>query len=299
MNLKAISNFVTSKAGRQILQAQKHSPTIMFAAGVVGVVTTVVLSSRATLKLEGALDEAQSMLYKAEKLHESGHEDYSDNDYRSDVALIYVRAATKIVKLYGPSFIVGALSIASLTGSHVVLTRRNAGLVAAYAALEKGFNDYRQRVLEEVGPEKELEFRHGVQEREVLVETNDEGPQVKTMKTAKTPSIYARFFDETATNWKREPMYNQVFLRAQQNYFNDLLQSRGHVFLNEVYDALGLERSRAGAVVGWVVSKDQGDNFVDFGIFDGDRQAVRDFVNGNEGSILLDFNVDGVIYDQI
>ncbi len=61
---------------------------------------------------------------------------------------------------------------------------------------------------------------------------------------------------------------------------------------------LGVERSGAGAVVGWVVSK-TGDNFVDFGIFNGDNSEARAFVNGREGSILLDFNVDGVIYDKI
>ena len=84
----------------------------------------------------------------------------------------------------------------------------------------------------------------------------------------------------------------------QQTFFNDLLLSRGHLFLNEVYDQIGIDRTKAGQVVGWVVSKD-GDNFVDFGLFDGSTQEKRMFVNGHENSVLLDFNVDGVIYDKI
>jgi len=91
-----------------------------------------------------------------------------------------------------------------------------------------------------------------------------------------------------------------MFLKAQQNYFNNMLQARGHVFLNEVYDALGMERSSSGTVVGWVIRKDgQGDNFIDFGIFDGESERARAFVNGYERNIRLDFNVDGVIYDLI
>jgi hypothetical protein len=63
---------------------------------------------------------------------------------------------------------------------------------------------------------------------------------------------------------------------------------------------LGIDRSKAGSVVGWVITKEgTGDNFIDFGVFDGDNPRARDFVNGREGSILLDFNVDGVIYDKI
>jgi hypothetical protein len=88
---------------------------------------------------------------------------------------------------------------------------------------------------------------------------------------------------------------NRLFVTCQQNYLNHVLQVRGHVFLNEAYDALGLERSTAGAVVGWVMG-DNGDNYIDFGIFE--AQNAR-FVNGSERSILLDFNVDGVIYDKI
>ena len=124
------------------------------------------------------------------------------------------------------------------------------------------------------------------------VTTNDDGVETYTLKPDN--SIYARFFDETSTNWQRTQGYNQFFIQAQQNYANDLLKSRGHVFLNEVYDMLGLERSKAGAVVGWV--KGNGDNYIDFGVFQGDEWNAMRFVTGDERSILLDFNVDGVVY---
>jgi hypothetical protein len=114
-----------------------------------------------------------------------------------------------------------------------------------------------------------------------------------------TPSIYARFFDESCPSWNTNGEYNLIFLNCQQKYANDLLNSRGHVFLNEVYDMLGTPRSTAGSVTGWLKTEDGSTvNFVDFGIYDEDH-VVRDFVNGAEGSILLDFNLDGVIYDKI
>jgi hypothetical protein len=299
MNIQTIKNLATSKFARQILVAQKHSPTALFAAGVVGVVTTVVLSSRATLKLEEVVEEAQEKLYTAKTLHDSGHKDYSDQDYTQDVAVIYARAATKLARLYGPALIVGSVSVMALTGSHVILNRRNVALTAAYAALERGFNDYRKRVIGEFGEDKERELRHGIVSKEI-VEEGSHGPEVKTISRVdpNTRSPYARFFDECSPSWNNEPQYNFIFLRAQQNYANDRLRARGHVFLNEVYDSLGIERTRAGAVVGWVLSK-EGDNYVDFGIFDGNNPRARDFVNGRENSILLDFNVDGVIYDKI
>ena len=89
-----------------------------------------------------------------------------------------------------------------------------------------------------------------------------------------------------------------LFLRTQQNYANDLLKARGHLFLNEVYSMLGIPHTSAGAIVWWTIGAG-GDNYVDFGIFTRDSQVVREFVNGYERSILLDFNVDGVIWDMI
>ena len=88
-----------------------------------------------------------------------------------------------------------------------------------------------------------------------------------------------------------------MFLKQQQSYANDLLKSRGHLFLNEVYDLLGIQRTKAGNIVGWIYDEKNpvGDNFVDFGIYDINRPKNRDFVNGYERTIILDFNVDGDI----
>jgi hypothetical protein len=293
MKLETIKNAVTSKAARQLLLARKNSPHLLFGAGVIGVAAGTVLACRATLKVDVHISDAQS---KLKEIQHHEHVDYNEDDRKKDMAIVYVQTAMKICKLYGPSIIILGGSVAMLTSSHTILTRRNAGLTAAYAALEKGFNEYRKRVTDELGEEKDREFRYGYEACEV--DTEDGKKTVVHRVKDGAPSIYARFFDEFSVNWSRRPEYNKIFLMAQQNYANDMLRARGHVFLNEIYDALGLERSSAGSVVGWVLDKG-GDSYIDFGIFDGNKEKVRDFVNGREGSVLLDFNVDGVIYDKI
>lgn len=297
MNFKTISSAVTNKIGRPLLITKKNSPALLFGAGVVGVVATVVLASRATLKLEEVLEETEKNLETARELQ---HPEYSEQDRQKDLVLVYTRAAIKVGKLYAPAVAIGAVSIAALTGSHVILNRRNVALTAAYAAVERGFREYRQRVADEYGEDTDRKFRYGSMTREIVEETED-GPVVTVVVNENGNSIYARFFDEHSTSWQKTPSYNQMFLRSQQNYANDLLKARGHVFLNEVYDMLGLSRSKEGAIVGWVINDDGGDNYIDFGVFKGngsDYEAIR-FINGDERSILLDFNVDGVIYDKI
>jgi hypothetical protein len=297
MNLKTIANAVTSRAGRQVLKVQKHSPAILFFAGVFGVGATVALACRSTLRVHEVLDEHQMM---AEKINHAGKVDekYKEENQQRDMALLYTKTSIKFVKLYAPSVVVGVVSIAALTGAHVVLNRRNMALTAAYAAVEKGFKEYRKRVVDEYGEEKDKQFRYGLEDKTIVEET-EEGPITKNTKAlvSKKASIYARFFDESSSSWQRQPEYNQLFIQCQQNYANNLLNSRGHVFLNEIYDMLGLERSQEGSVVGWVLGN--GDDYIDFGVFRGDVFMGQQFVNGNERSILLDFNVDGVIYDKI
>lgn len=294
-------NAVTWRLGRQALKLRKSSPEILFAAGVAGVVVGTVLACRATLKVHEVNEKAEHDKKMADGMYEVGNPEYSETDHRRDLALVQLRRVAGIARIYGPAIGVGIVSVGMLRKSHNILNTRNAGLMAAYAVLDKGFNEYRERVLELVGPEKEKELRYGFEEREFVTETKN-GPKVihkNTVDVRKPTSVYARVFGDFNQNWSPQPEYNVIFLRAQQNYANDMLNARGHVFLNEVYDFLGLERTKAGAVVGWVKGSG-GDDCIDFGIFDGQNMdGFYDFVTGREGSIVLDFNVDGVIYDKI
>jgi Family of unknown function (DUF6353) len=283
---------VTRTVSRQILIFKKQSPNIFFVGGIAGIVTSTILACRATLKLNETLDVIQSDLKGVTKLKDSDSENYPIEEYHKDVMYAYIRAGVQLGKLYGAPIVIGSASIAMLTGSHVQLTRRNSALMAAYAAVQKAYDDYRDRVREELGPEKELDIYHAASTE--IVKSADGKEEVKTADPNRW-SPYARFFDEASRHWEKDPELNRLYIQCQQNYANNLLHSRGHVFLNEVYDMLDIDRCKAGAVVGWVVGKD-GDNYVDFGIY---RAFSSRFVNGREANILLDFNVDGVIYDKI
>jgi len=299
--LKLIPAKASLTAGRLALQASKQSPHILFGAGIVGFGATVYLASKAALSLDERIDELHRSVEEVRELRESDEVEYSTQDYRKDLAYVHTHNAVAIAKMYAPTLIVGFVSIACLTKSHKILSNRNAALMAAYSAIEKSYSMYRQRVAEEFGEDKDREFRHP-RETYKAISVDDDGKSIESIKARANkdfePSAYARFFDELCKEWQRQPEYNFTFLRAQQNYANDILRSRGHVFLNDVYDMLGIPRSKAGSVVGWMLSRD-GDNFIDFGIWHGDKPGARDFVNGREGSIFLDFNVDGVIFDKL
>lgn len=292
--MKLIPNALSVKVARSALIASHKSPQFLFAAGVVGVTCSTVLACRATLKLSDVLQEAHNDLAIASSLKDESGADYAER--KKDVAIIYGRAVGKVAALYGPAVVVGGLSIAALTKSHSILTERNAALMAAYAALDRGFGEYRARVVEKYGEGQDREFRYASEE----VEITDEKGKKKTITqlSAEGGSVYARLFDASSSSWSSEPTYNFERLRCSQNHANDLLRMRGHLFLNEVYDLLGLERSKAGAVVGWVWGNPDGDNYVDFGCFS-DNDSFYDWVKRHDNSILVDFNVDGVIFDQL
>lgn len=299
MNLETIKNAVTSKAGRQILLSKKYSPTVMFGAGVVGVAGTVVLACRATLRVDELLEDADK---KKLQIKTMAHENYSDKDRVKDLRYLQIQTMATTAKLYAPAVGLGIVSVGLLTGSHVTLSRRNVALTAAYAAVEESFSKYRDRVRDEVGEEKEREYYRGVQEMEIHDTKKGKVDKKKYINPGGgPPSPYARFFDDHNANWDQRPEVNLLFLRAQQNYANQLLQSRGHVLLNDIYDALGMDRTEAGCVVGWVKGgKDKdSDGYIDFGIFDSKAlDRFYDFIHGDEG-IWLDFNVDGVVYKLI
>ena len=288
---------------------KKHSPEILAGVGVVGVVASTVLACKATMKVNDILTDAKEQIDKVNsvKNNPAYADRYSEEDAKKDLSVVYVQKGVEIVKVYLPAFALGTISIGCLLSSNNILRKRNAALGAAYATLDKSYKAYRNRVVERFGSEVEKEIRYNIRAEEIEHTTIDEeGNEVVVKEEVKTmdPNLYsdyAKFFDESNVNWNRNPEYNLMFLKSQQQYANDLLKSRGRLFLNEVYDMLGIERTKAGQVVGWVYDEENpiGDNFVDFGIYDMSKERVRAFVNGYEPNILLDFNVDGNVWDAM
>ena len=288
-------------------KVEKHSPEILMGVGVAGVITTTVMACRATMKLDDILVEAAETREKIKEVAENpAYEDkYTEEDAKKDLVINYTQTAVKVAKLYAPAVAVGVISVGCLLGSHDILHKRNAALSAAYLTVDKSFKEYKQRVIDRVGEEVEKEIRYGIKAEEIIeTVTDEEGNETTVSETVKTmnPTLYsdyARFFDEASPCWQNDPEYNLMFLRAQQQYANDLLRAKGRLFLNDVYDMLGIEKTKAGQIVGWVYDRENpnGDNFVDFGIYDMSKERVRAFVNGYETNILLDFNVDGNIWD--
>lgn len=302
MNLEVMKKGLTTFIGRKGLIIQKYSPEILMVVGVVGTVASTVMACKATLKVDVILDEAKETIDKINDVKETTTEEvYSVKDHKKDLVITYVQTGVKLGKLYGPSLLVGAASIGCLLGAHGILKKRNIALIAAYKTVSQSFADYRSRVVEEFGEEKDRHLKNNI--KKTVVKTTDEnGKKIKTEieepQRKGYVSEYARFFDDGCKGWDKNPEYNLTFLVCQQNYANDLLQARGHVFLNEIYDLLGIPHTKAGAIVGWI-NNSSGDSYVDFGIFEKDSMKCRDFVNGYERTILLDFNVDGIIYDLL
>lgn len=58
-------------------------------------------------------------------------------------------------------------------------------------------------------------------------------------------------FDSQNDNFSSRDDHNRFFLQVAVNYLNDLLQTRGYVFLNEVLTRLGIAPRGVGQLVGW------------------------------------------------
>lgn len=306
MNLTSFKKAAVFSFNRGSLIARRYSPEILLGVGMVGGLVTVVMACNATLKSQSVIATAKANLATIKEA-EKYPDKYSLEDRQKDLATTYSKAGFELIKLYGPAVTLGVASGVCILASRNILNKRNVALVAAYKAVEQSFADYRGRVVERLGAEGEREVRQAITKKTVVTEEIDsetgKKKKVKTIRDEFDPnkvSKYARFFDDTCEHWDPNPQYNRMYLQNKQNWANDLLHARGHLFLNEVYEMLGYDHTSDGAVVGWILTKDGStDNFVDFGIFEGDRPANRDFVNGKTATVLLDFNVDGLIYDKI
>lgn len=294
-------NGVTSKA---VMKLKKHSPEILVVAGIAGTVVSAVLACKATTKVAEILDETKGTLDTIHEGMETGAingQEYTTEDGKKDTVVVYAQTGMKLAKLYGPAIILGTLSITSILASNNILRKRNVALGAAYAAIDKSFKEYRGRVIERFGEQVDAELKYGIkakkfEEIEVDPETGKEKKVKKTVMVAdpNLQSDYAVYFDSKSRNYETNPDYNRMFLKAQQAFANDKLQTRGHLFLNEVLDDLDLPRTPAGQIVGW--TKDGPDGYVNFRIVEVERETED---GRHEPALLLDFNVEGNIWEKM
>ena len=309
MKKMEISNKLTRAFGKTKLKVKKYSPEILVVAGCIGVVGTVVSACKATTKLSAVLDEGKKNI---DQLHDyvetHGYsEEYTEQDGKKDLAIMYTQTGLQLTKLYAPAVILGTLSITAILTSNNMLRKRNVALAAAYTAVNTSFKEYRGRVVERFGKELDRELRYNIKEKEVEeTVVNEDGTETTVKKTVRVADPNAiddtsKIWYEGNPGWSKDPEFNLMYLKKQQAYANDLLKSRGYLFLNEVYEILGFPRTAAGQQIGWIYDEKNpiGDNFVDFGIYDIHDEQKVNFVNGYERSIILEFNHDGNILEYI
>lgn len=310
MNMLDLKADLNLKAGRTSLYLQKYSPEILLTAGLLGMAATIVMAAKATLKAQNILDDHEAKMDKIDEAM-TGDTIYTPEDEMKSKAIVFGQTAVEFVKLYGPAAIIGALSTTCILQSHGIMTKRNVALVSAYTLLAEAYKNYRARVVETLGEEKDEEFHHGLREETFTTKEQDaDGKTVKTkrkvlVQDATGLSIYAKCFDKSNPNYKRESrLLNAAFLEAQQSYANDLLLLRGHVFLNQIYERLGFPDTKEGQLVGWILQdpiqmkKEGRDGYIKFGL-NSHINANEEFMRGENDAIWLDFNVDGIILDKI
>lgn len=297
-------------------KAKKYSPEILVGLGIAGFVGTVILACKATTKAESILDEhkeAMDIVKETRESYKGVQEVYSDTDYKRDVTTVYTKTAVKFVKLYWPAATLGVISAACILKAHGIMSGRNLALLAAYKSTEEAFNKYRDRVALEIGGDREDMVMHGI--HPVDIETVDKEGNKKIKKEERLdPELIKSdperiLFDEQNPNWQDDPEANKTFLLKVENWANMVLKSRGHLFLNELRYELGLDPIPEGQLLGWIYSKHpvagDGDNHVDLGIYKhvGDPtdegMVKRQFFYGENPSVMLILNYDGIIWDKI
>lgn len=260
------------------------------------VVGGTVMACRATMKTE-------DILLEKEEAEGAAALEYEDEEYEQKCRNIKMNTAINIAKAYAPAAAVEIGGLGLIFASHKILAGRFAAASAAYAAMDAAFKKYRERVVNLEGEDADRRYLYGVKTEtaEVTTITKTGKERKKTEKVEFIDpgelSLYARIFDDGNLNWTNDPVYNLSFLRDVQNVANRIYNEQGFLLLNDVYKMLGFASTSYGCIVGWY--KGVGDDIIDFGIYDARNARARDFVNGCEKVIWLDFNVDGIVYDMI
>ena len=305
-NIKEKTGIAVRKVGFQL---RKASPDIFMFLGIGGILGGTVLACIATLKAKDQIEESKNDIQAIHDIYEDPLVlgEYTKEDHDHDVAVTYLKMAGKVFGLYAPAIGVHILSITGVLASRHIMRERNLGLAAAFATVTQGFKDYRDGVTAKYGKDVDDQIRNHTETQiveETILDENGKPKKVKKkvdVSSIKNGSSYSKFFTEGCNGWIDDPEYNLTFLLMQQDQATRKLRAEGFLFLNDVYDMLGIPKTREGQIVGWLYTKGNpaGDNYVDFGVYRTNRYNNIDSVNGLESTFILNFNVDGPILDLI
>ena len=205
----------------------KHSPEILTGIGIAGMITTTVLAVKATPKAICLIEEAK----------EEKGEDLTKAETVKTCWKAYIPAAATCVA-----------STACLIGASSVSIRRNAMLATAYKLSETAFSEYKEKVVETIGDEKEKIVREKVSEERIK-----KNPITKN-EVIMTDYGDTQFYETLSGRYFKSDIEE---IKKVVNYLNkDMLQDMfGTISLNEFYDELELERIDLGDELGWRVDK--------------------------------------------
>lgn len=297
---------ITTAFHTGMARISKHAPTILSVAASAGVVATGYLAWRAGTRFEDCegrdWDRRKECIRNADQI--------ADEDVRKIEMKNRILFIVDTVHTCAPAAIVGAATITMIYFSNSISKKRLAAVGAAYTALQTAFDGYKKTIVNALGKETFEKITRpqlpnvGKSAEEIL--SSDNKSDAADVVDAVIASIndlspYARIITEESSNcWDTSEDYTSENLAAVQLWANRRLERKGHLFLNEVYDQLGLSRTREGAVVGWIKNSEVGDGYVSFGDFDSNTYRVpSEDYSRVDTNFIIDFNVDGMIWDKI
>lgn len=219
-----------AKVGRTLA---KHSPVILTTVGVVGLGATALLAYNSRHKVEAVVERIEE-------------------DRSLDREVDKVQAAKDLAEALYIPIIVGVASAGCILMSYRIQNNRIATLVSALAAHQA----------QSLYVENKFRKKYGEEEFDKFMTPTDEVEEEvvgKNGKTTLTVSEVKKDIDLTIGQWydqsseyaSDDHSYNMAMIDSVNEHLNMILFQRGHLLLNEVREALGFQRIRAGALLGW------------------------------------------------
>lgn len=280
---------------------RQNGSNIGMGVGIVSVVGGTILIGVASSKAEATVKAREDELNDIQKQADEAGVTVDSRLVRNTK----VRMFLDIVRLFGPGVALEVFGLGCMAKAYISVKNENKELIEVATLLGNALAASRKRNKELLGEKKELMSRYPIEKKDVEILDEGEDGKVKSEKVKNSMTVnpseftktdWSRIFDETCPGWTKDAWLNKTTILKAQEEANHMLQERGYLFLNEVYDfeCFKFDRTKFGNQMGWVYDPDEAGNFpvVDFGIFDVANPQKNKFVNGYEKSVLLDFNID-------